>query len=178
MGTLFLAAQAMGILLFICEATANIQKTSRRIILFNAVGKVFEILQYTFLFALTGALFAVFKLGRYVLFYYFHKHGKKPSKRVFTLLALTLCAIGIAGWDGYLSLLVIAATLISLFATWQGVARNIRVAFMVANALLAVYAFAVMAYAGVVAYGVQITLLGVSFYRYDVKKAGQHKASY
>ena len=167
----FLAAQIMGVLLFVFETVANVQKHRNNILMCGAIAKMFETLQYVLLFAWTGAFFGLFKLARYVLFYWLHKNNKTPSKILFALLTLMVCALGIATWDNYLSLIVIAATLISLFATWQGVAKNIRVAFIMANILLAAYAFAVMAYAGAVAYLVQAMLLGVSVYRFDMRGA-------
>jgi len=175
--TLFLAAQMMGAMLFICECIANVQKSSNKILLYSAVAKVFETLQFFFLHAWTGAILGVFKFGRYILFYWFHKNNKNVPKTVLIALALFVCLIGIATWSGYLSLLVILATLLSLFATWQGIARNIRIAFFVSNVLLAIYAFSVMAYVGGITHLFQSVLLALSFYRYDVKKASEIKLS-
>ena len=171
MEALFLAAQIMGGMLFIAECIANVQKSSNKILLYSAAAKVFETLQFLFLHAVTGAMLGVFKFGRYILFYWFHKNNKTVPKAILIALALLVCLIGILTWGGYLSLLVILATLLSLFATWQGIARNIRVAFFVSNILLAVYAFAVMAYAGAITHVFQSVLLALSFYKYDVKRA-------
>ena len=169
MNTLFLLAQIMGVLFFVSECVANVQESRNKILWYSGVAKVFEALQFVFLFAWAGAMFSLFKLGRYILFYYFHKHHKKPSKAIFAAMAAIVLAIGALTWTGSLSLLVIGATLLSLFVTWQGVARNIRLAFSLSNALLGVYALIVMAYAGAVGHAVQMILLLISFYRYDVK---------
>ena len=169
MNILFFLAQIVGVLFFVSECVANVQESRNKILWYSGVAKVFESLQFVFLFAWAGAMFSLFKLGRYILFYHFHKNDKKLSKAMFAGLASIVLVIGILTWDSYLSLLVIGATLLSLFVTWQGVARNIRLAFSVSNGLLAVYAFIVMAYAGAMGHVVQMILLLVSFYRYDVK---------
>ena len=160
----------MGILFFVSECVANVQASRDKILWYSGVAKIFEGLQFAFLFAWAGAMFALFKLGRYALFYYFHKNNKKPSKTIFAIMAGIALSIGVLTWDSPLSLLVIGATLLSLFVTWQGVARNIRLAFSLSNALLGIYAFIVMAYAGAAGHAVQMILLLISFYRYDLKR--------
>jgi len=125
--------------------------------------------QYILLGGVTGGILNLVGILRNLLFAYY---GKKDNKRILNILrigfAVLLAGIGFATWDGYISLLVIFAKVLSTVAFSITDVRKMRLILCVTITCWICYDIYVGSIAGAFNDSMNLLSVLISIFRYDL----------
>ena len=164
-------AHVLGILAVICYLLCFQFKTRKNIIIVNLLSRLFYILQYVFLNALSGAVLEISGL----IFSYIAKEKERKfiKKHYIFFVVLTdflLLAAGLLSYDNIYSLFAISGIIIEITALWLTKEKNMRMLSVFSLPLWFVYNLKNGAY-GSVAGNIIVTIsILTAMIRLDFKK--------
>ena len=148
------------------------QKKRENIIALNVTSRLLYILQYILLGAFEGAALDIAGAISSVL------AGKKNSgfvkkhtKLIFSAINIIIIAVGLCLYKNVFSLLPIAGVLLHTVAFWIDDEKIIRIVSMAGSPFWLVYNFVSRAYGSCVGDLLSMVSIGISMYRYDIRKA-------
>lgn len=123
--------------------------TQRRILFLQICGSLLFTIHFGLLGALTGAAINAVSMARAIAF---HRYGTRQRRPVWLPVAIGALFViaGVITWQGVLSVLPIAAMLVSTYAFWQQDAQRLRAIVIGSPPLWLMYNFAVGSIPGIV----------------------------
>ncbi len=159
--------QAVGVVGIICSVIAFQCKKHKWILFFHSLHEFIFALQYVLLGAYTGAAINLLNCGRNFLFA--HQVEKEKDTRPLIIIFCALAIIlGIFTFQGWISILVILAKVLSTVAYGNKSTTFIRIAMLVACSALLAYNLLVSSYAGVLCEGFSLVSVVVGIVRLDL----------
>lgn len=164
-------ALVIGILAVILYFVSYLQRKRSHIILLNASSRVLYILQYILLGAFEGAVLDIAGILSSVLA---QKKSasfiKKHAKVIFIAVNLIIIAMGLLIYENVYSLLPIIGVLLHTSAFWIDDEKNIRRVSFLGSPFWLVYNFVSGAYGSCIGDILSMVSIGISIYRYDIKR--------
>ena len=127
-------------------------------------------IQYLLLGSLNSMLMCVTGAGRNIIFCYDDSLNKKA--RYFILIFFIVLSLVLTGiyWNGILSLLGCAGSILSTLAVWQRSEKNIRIISLISAIVWLLHDVLIGSYAAIVDGSIVIAAIIVGIYRFDIKK--------
>ena len=144
-------------------------KNYQKLVLCSIIKELIFALQYVFLGSYTGTATNLASCFTNSVYRYQNKRNK--STLIFQILfSFLFIAIGILTWHGPLSLLVIAAKVISTVANGINKAKIIRFANLIIMPMWLIHDIAVLSVAGIICDVLTIGSIIIAILRHDIKK--------
>ena len=125
--------------------------------------------QYILLGGITGGILNLVGIFRNILFAYFGKKDDQKLLRITRIgFAVLLAVIGFATWDGYISLLVIAAKVLSTIAYGTTNVRKMRSILCITITCWICYDIFVGSVTGLINDSANLLSVWISIFRYDL----------
>lgn len=162
-------AQLFGILALIIMVLSYQQKERGRLLIFQMVSNAFFAVSYYMLGAFSGAVMSLVNIARSFVFSRSDtKWGKSPVW-LYVFLAASLAG-GILSWEGPLSLLVIAATLVLTFTLYSKDLRFMRKMFLLPPLLYISYNLINKSIGGIGSDVFCLVSAVLAIWRFDIRK--------
>ena len=165
----FIIAQILGGLVFLFFVLSINSKKKATILMFQIVANLIGFMQFVLLGAYTGAIMAIIGTMRLNVFYFFEKEKLKPNVLVLLVFSAIILVSGYYTYDDIYSLFPIVSMLFTGLILWQEDTAIIRLGSGMASVLWIIYNFFVGAYTGLVAEFVSIVVIGISYYKNEIK---------
>ncbi len=163
------AAQLSGVAALAIVVLSYQGGTQRRILFLQICGSVLFTIHFGLLGALTGAAINAVSMLRAVTFHRYGTRQQRPSWLPVVIGALFIAA-GIITWQGVLSILPIAAMLISTYGFWQRDAQRLRAIAIGSPPLWLVYNVAIGSLPGIATELLNLMSIGTGLWRYRRNK--------
>lgn len=167
----FWLIQAIGAVALVFVFLAWNAKTRKNILLLQSVNLVLFVIHYFLLSAFAGAAMCLVVLGRNIVL--FKKNEKAWASHwswfyIFTLIALGVLAVS---WNGWITILPVAAVILSMYAMWKDNPVDIRFYMLLVCLIWVPYTIVVQSYSGLLSQVVGIAGILVGMYRHDREKS-------
>lgn len=163
----FLLIQGIGAAALVFVFLAWNAKTRKNIFFLQSINLVLFVIHYALLSAYVGAAMCAVTLGRN---YVFGKKGMDKwasnSAWPFVFITLSVSALGIF-WNGWITLLPVAAVMVSMYAMWKDDPADIRFYMFIACLLWVPYTIIVQSWPGLLSQIVGIAGILTGMYRHD-----------
>lgn len=165
MNGLDVAIQLIGFIALALGAASFQPKLRRNILRFQLLSNIFWVTHFLLLGATTGA--ALNAAGA-VRAYLFNKYGRLKTRSCWLLVFIIslVLVLGVLTWQGWLSLLPMAAMTIATIGFWQRDEQRIRLITLFGAPLWLIYNLLSGSYAGVTNELLVITSILVALWRY------------
>ena len=164
-------AQIVGLLAVITFLLSYQQRKRKKIIAFNATSRMLYIVQYLMLGAFEGAALDILGTVSSVAA---HNKDKgiiaKHFKAFVILFDLLILAVGLMLYENVFSFFPIIGVILHTSAFWISDERIIRIVSFAGSPFWLVYNFASLAYGSALGDVLTMVSIGISIYRYDIKK--------
>ena len=147
-------------------------KEYNKVVLLRMAAELIFGFQFLLLGAYTGMATNFAAVGTNSVYRYRINHGK-PTRIFQVLFSLLFIVLGVVTWAGPVSLLVIAAKLLSTIAFGINNTKTIRIMNMAIQPLWLVYDIVVFSIGGMIADALAIVSVTSAFFRLDVKKQSE-----
>ena len=128
-------------------------------------------IQYLLLGGYTGAVLNLVGIFRNLIFTYFGKRDKqKELKYARIMLSVLFAALGLLSWEGYISILIIFAKVLSTLAYGTTNMKRMRMMISVTCLCWICYNFYVGSIAGVISDSCNLVSVVIGMIRYDILK--------
>ena len=164
--TTFIVAQIAGISCLLFYLLGTQAESRKTLLVLRLLSDAFSGVQYFFLGATTGLFLNILAVFRDI----FVPKKKKYLKTYIIVFAMLDFIVGIIFFDGILSMLIVARSMLATFAVCQRDLPRYRVTEFLATPLSIIYNFSVMAYGGVITNIVQMIFLAIGVERFDKLK--------
>lgn len=146
---IFYLAQLFAILSFIALLISYWQTKRSKILFYQILDSLFDVVQYFLLGGYTGSFTNLIGAVRAYIF------GKEYNSNVILYIFLCLYTlIGIVTYNGLFSLLPTIAALFYTVVVWKGNPKQIRIAAIFVSILWIIYSYSVMAYMAMITEGI------------------------
>ena len=162
-----LIAQIIGFVALIIIVIGMQQRSYGRIVFCKITNSFLSVIHYLFLAAYTGALINLASCFSNGVYWYRNTKGKSilPFQILF---AIMFVALGLLSWEGYISIFVIMAKLISSVALSIKNPRVIRILNLISNPCWLVYNLYTQSISAVLTDTLVITSVIIAIIRHDI----------
>ena len=164
----FIIAQIFGVFALITVCYSLTKNNKKSLLKYQLISNLFYAIQYLFLEAYTGFATHIMCVVRNYA-YSKYENGKVPLNILIAIIC-SLCLLSIWGYDGPSSLLPSLGVIIFSFALWQKNMTIARIGEVTGVLLCIIYNFIVKAYSGNISMFIELTMVLIAIYRFDIKK--------
>ena len=159
--------QAIGVVALVFVFLAWNAKERKNIFLLQSANLVLFVVHYWLLSAFAGAAMCLVVLGRNFVFS--QKGEKQWASHSVWLYAFMFLSVGvlIIFWSGWITVLPVAAVIVSMYATWKDSPADIRWYMLISCLIWIPYAIIVQSWPGLLSQIVGIAGILVGMYRHD-----------
>lgn len=172
MDSLFIIAQAVGLLGTIATVATFQFKDKRHILLGNVVNNLLVALQFALLGGLSGAWVCIVGAVQTVVMYFVDR--KPDAKKLWLCLLILFCAMYIVGtcivYQGWGDILTCVCALFYVLAILQKDSKGFRRYILVNASVWIVYDIYTLAFSGMLTHGLALVSILVAMVRLDFKK--------
>lgn len=154
-------------------------KSNRMLFLMQMLGTAMFCCQFLILGAYTGAINLIIIIARNALLMKVRSWSWVRSRIVLFLFLFLACAGAALTWQGWISLLPLAAVIVTTIAYWTDNAQKIRLGNLVCGSpCWLVYDFLIGSWGGVLNEAITLASIFVSIWRYGWKNMGDPDAGF
>ncbi|MBQ7137277.1 MAG: YgjV family protein [Bacilli bacterium] len=149
----------------------SIQSNKKLTVLFlQVIANAFFGLQYIILKTFSAVLMNFVAIFRSIIYYMYEKKNKRAPKTVILLLFLLIIVFSVTSFNGLISLLPIAATMLYTYGTWQADMKTYRIVVIAGAIFWLIFNINVGAYVSVISSILELISGIIAVCRYDLKK--------
>ncbi|HEX8591631.1 MAG TPA: YgjV family protein [Candidatus Paceibacterota bacterium] len=163
----FWAAQGVGGIALLFQLLAWNAGSRTGILRLQSVNLATFALHYLLLGAISGAVMSLVAFLRNLVLLQKYKHRWAAHSMWYYGFIVLSIGLVLVGWNGWLSLLPVAAVIVSIHALWQDHPSRIRFYMLIACLIWIPYTLAVSSYTGFVSQLVGIVGITMGVYRHD-----------
>jgi hypothetical protein len=168
--------QVLGLLALTSWVSSVQLKKKGDILLLQILASVFYCLHYGLLNATSASVVSIVSILRLISIYLIEKKGRKVNVFVLVLFIVLLLGVGVATYNGLLSLLPIFITILYTYGTWQPNTKILRIIFFICGWIWIYFNYNVGSYILIIGNALEIISGTVSFFRFGIiKKADKKK---
>ena len=165
-----LLIQLIGLIGFTLFGIGFLFKKRTKILTIQSIGVLIWSLHYYLLAAWTGGTLTTINSFKIYLFSFKSKRKQLDKKIILYLFIAIFIVIGTLTWQGYQSLLAIAAMSLNTIAQWQKNPFHIRLLSLPPSIIWLTYNFIVGSYAGIIANIIIFLFITIGLIKIDLLK--------
>lgn len=167
---MFFVAQLFAVLSFVALLISYWQTKRSRILFYQILDSLFDVIQYFLLGGYTGSFINL--IGALRAYIFGKEYNTNDMLYIFLLLYMI---IGVVTYDGILSILPTIAALFYTIVVWKGNPKQIRFAAIFVSIVWICYSYSVMAYMAMITEGILLCSNIIAIIKLDRKNSSYKK---